>query len=176
MAKNRTGRTVAHNLTCRLSVQSTNPAFAVLLKQNSARTMRCYHQSHSHNLNLTFFFKKKGPHVNHNETIAVTITDQKTQKYPEQKRWGHWTPTNRRGASSAVEARRYRARGEEPGGRGGGLGLAEAPRHAAAPHLADRGRPPLGPRSRVDEDGLEEGGRLRHGGGRPPGEARPGGG
>ena len=47
-----------------------------------------------------------------------------------------------------METRRYRARGEESGGRGGGLGLAEAPRHAVAPHLVDRGGPPLGPRAR----------------------------
>lgn len=32
-----------------------------------------------------------------------------------------------------------RARGEAPGG---GLGFPEAPRHAAAPHLADRGGGP----------------------------------
>ena len=35
-----------------------------------------------------------------------------------------------------------RGGGEAPGrGGGGGLGLPEAPRHAAAPHLADRGGP-----------------------------------
>jgi len=44
----------------------------------------------------------------------------------------------------------YRTRGEEPGGRGGGLDLPEAPRHAAAPHLADRRGPLLGPRARVE--------------------------
>jgi hypothetical protein len=44
----------------------------------------------------------------------------------------------------------YRGRGEEPGGRGGSLDLLEAPRHAAAPHLADQRAPLLGPRTRVE--------------------------
>ena len=80
------------------------------------------------------------------------ITDQKKKVLGNiwDKRGGGTGRDESTRGGSVVEARRYRARGEESGGRGGGLGLAEAPRHAAAPHRVDRGGPPLGPRARVE--------------------------
>ena len=78
------------------------------------------------------------------------ITDQKKKVLGNiwDKRGGGTGRDESTRGGSVVEARRYRARGEESGGRGGGLGLAEAPRHAAAPHLVDLGGPPRGPRAR----------------------------
>ena len=78
------------------------------------------------------------------------ITDQKKKVLGNiwDKRGGGTGRDESTRGGSVVEARRYRARGEESGSRGGGLGLAEAPRHAAAPHRVDRGGPPLGPRAR----------------------------